>query len=99
MTASNVSLSLIALMALLFLWKWTRSHPLFDLADLITGDNGKVSATKFAQTGAWVVGTWGFVTLIQQEKMTEWYFTGYMALSFGVRVAKDVFGKPVEPSA
>jgi ABC-type Mn2+/Zn2+ transport system permease subunit len=93
-TVSNLALSLIALGVLVALFMWQRSHPNFDLSDLITGDNGKVSATKFAQTGAWVVATWGFVTLIQQGKMTEWYFGAYMAASFGVRVAKDALSKP-----
>lgn len=91
---SNLSLSVIALTSLVLLWHWTRSHPNFDLADLITGDNGRVSSTKLLQTGGWIVGTWGFVTLIQQGKMTEWYFAGYMGISFGVRVARDIFGKP-----
>jgi len=94
MTTSNIALCIGALIGLLLLWQWQRSHPNFDLSDLITGDNGKVSATKFTQMGAWVVATWGFVTLIQQGKMTELYFTGYMTVSLGVRVAKDLWGKP-----
>ena len=92
-TVSNIALSGIACGVLVLLWVWQRSHPNFDLADLVTGDNGKVSATKFMQTGAWIVGTWGFVTLIQQGKMTEWYFAGYMGLCFTVRIAKDAIAK------
>jgi Protein of unknown function (DUF2644) len=92
-TISNLALSVIALVALLVLWSWQRGHPEFDLSDLITGDNGRVSTSKFMQAGAWVVGTWGFVTMVQQGKMTEWYFAGYMGLCFGVRVAKDIWGK------
>lgn len=95
-TLSNLSLSFIALGALALMWRWTRSHPNFDLSDLLTGDNGRVSSTKLLKTGAWVVGTWGFVTLIQQGKMTEWYFAGYMGISFGVSIARDVFGKTAE---
>lgn len=91
---SNLSLTGIALFTLIMLWRWQRSHPEFDLADLITGDNGKVSATKFAQTGAWVVATWGFVTMVQQGKLTEWYLAAYMGFSFGTRVIKDVMAKP-----
>lgn len=89
-TVSNLALSGIALMTLVLLWHWQRSHPNFDLADLITGDNGRVSSTKLLKTGGWVVGTWGFVTLIQQGKMTEWYFAGYMSICFGVGLAKDL---------
>ena len=88
-TLSNISISVIGLVGLLLLWHWTRTHPSFDLSDLITGDGGKVSATKFAQSGAWVVSTWGFVTLVQQNKLTEWYFAAYMTAFLGVRVAKD----------
>ena len=91
---SNLSLTGIALLALVLLWKWQRSHPEFDLADLITGDNGRVSATKFAQIGSWVVATWGFVTMVQQGKLSEWYFAAYMAASFGTRIAKDALAKP-----
>jgi hypothetical protein len=93
-TVSNLSLSGISILALFLLWRWQRSHPEFDLADLITGDNGKVSTTKFAQSGAWVVATWGFVTMVQQGRMTEWYFTAYMAACFGARIAKDALAKP-----
>ena len=97
MTISNFALCGIAIAVLLMCWKWTRSHPDFDLSDLLTGENGRVSASKFMQTGGWTVGTWGFVTLIQEGKMSEWYFTGYMALCFGVRIAKDALTKPDAP--
>lgn len=97
-TVSNLALAIIALGALLLLWRWQRSHPAFDLADLITTDVGKVSSTKMLKMGAWVVGTWGFVTLIQQGKMTEWYFAGYMGISFGVSVMRDIYGKAPETS-
>ena len=88
-TLSNLTLTSMALLGLVMLWKWQRSHPAFDMSDLITGDNGKVSATKFWQTAASAVATWGFVTLLQQGKMTEFYFVGYMTTIFGVRVLKD----------
>ena len=92
-TVSNLALSTIAIAALIMLWRWTRSHPEFHLSDIIPGDNGRVSSTTFMQTGGWLVGTWGYVTLIQQEKMSEWYFVGYMTMCFGVRIAKDALVK------
>jgi hypothetical protein len=97
LSMSNYALCAGGILVLILLWKWQRSHPDFDLADLITGDNGRVSATKAAQFGAWMVATWGFITLIQQGKMSEWYMAAYMGLSFGARTMKDVFGKPTEP--
>lgn len=96
-TLSNMSLTVIALLVLALLWTWQRNHPSFDLSDLITGDNGKVSSKKFMQTGAWVVATWGFVTLIQDGKMNELYFTGYMTVSFGARIAHDLATKGAAP--
>lgn len=94
----NLSLSALAIGALLLFWRWTHTHPDFDLADLITGDNGRVSASKFGQTGSWVVTTWGFVTLIQQGKMTEWYMAAYLGLSYGVRLAQNLTAKPGTPN-
>lgn len=85
--------------ALILLWHWTRSHPKFDLSDLVTGDDGRVSATKFAQTGAFVVATWGFATLVEQGKMTEWYFTGYMLAFVGARLTKDALTKAPHASS
>lgn len=102
MTLSNLSLSVGAVVALLILWHWQRSHPHFDLSDLITGDNGRVSSTKFVQTATWIVATWGFVTLVQQGSMTEWYMAAYLGLGYGMRVARDALTKPdaqnVQPS-
>jgi hypothetical protein len=94
-TVSNMALASILLFVLVLLWRWTRNHPNFDLSDLITGDNGRVSTTKFVQCGAWVVATWGFATMVQQGKLTEWYFAAYMAACFGTRIAKDALTKPV----
>lgn len=88
-TTSDLALSAGAIIALIFLLRWTKQHPAFDLSDLLTGDNGQISATKFAQTGTWLVSTWGFITLIQQNLMTEWYFMGYVGLAYGTRVLKD----------
>jgi hypothetical protein len=92
-TISNLALATLAVGVLVIFWKWTHSHPNFDLSDIVTGNNGRVSSTKLLKVGAWVLSSWGFVTLIQQGNMTEWYFAGYMGLSFGVAVARDITGK------
>lgn len=97
MTYSNIALCVGALFGLIVLWRWQRSHPNFDLADLITNDDRRVSATKFAQTAALVVSTWGFVTLVQQGKLTEWYFGAYMLAFLGTRVAKDAIAAKATP--
>lgn len=54
-----ITLFVLALLVLWLLVRWQRSHPEFDLADLLTGDNGKVSLAKFGQAAALVVSTWG----------------------------------------
>jgi hypothetical protein len=96
LTMSNLSLSAGVIFALVIVWRWQRTHPNFDLSDLLTGDNGKVSATKTIQTATWAFFTWGFVTMIQQGKMTEWYAGIYLGLAYGVKVAKDIYSKREE---
>lgn len=58
------------------------------LIDLIT-ENKKLSERKFSRFGAWVVSTWGFVYLIIDQELSEWYFVGYM----GAWVANALIGK------
>lgn len=94
---SDLALSVGAIIALIFLLRWTKQHPAFDLSDLLTGDNGRISATKFAQTGTWLISTWGFVTLTQKGLMTEWYFMGYVGLAYGTRVLKDALSPTPKP--
>lgn len=53
-----------------------------DIKDLIC-TNGKINERKFTRFSAWLVSTWGFVYLIVDQRFSEWYFTGYMALWAG----------------
>jgi hypothetical protein len=69
------------LLALLYLWH-KDSQSRVDLKDLICKD-GHLDEKKFTRLGAWIVSTWGFVYLILDDKFTEWYFTGYMAIWVG----------------
>jgi hypothetical protein len=59
--------------------------------DALLDDNGKVSSFKVGQATALVVSTWGFVVLVQQDKLTEWYYTAYMTVWAGVSLAKNMF--------
>lgn len=63
-------------------------HDSFDMKDLV-GHNGKLDEKKFTRFGAWVVSTWGFVYLIVNDKLSEWYFIGYM----GAWVANVILDK------
>lgn len=83
----------LALVALLVLFRWQRSHPNFDLADLLTGDNGKVSLAKFGQVSALTVSTWGFAVLVEQGKLTEFYYIGYMTVWAGYRLVQAKIDK------
>lgn len=95
MTAYLAPVSLAVLTALcgFVLLRWQRSHPEFDLSDLLTGDNGRVSLSKFGQATALVVSTWGFVVLIQQGKLSETYFLGYMTVWTGSKLLQSSIDK------
>lgn len=92
-----VMLVALATLVAILLYRWQHNHPKFDLSDLLTGDNGRVSLAKFGQTAALVVSTWGFAVLIQQGKLTESYFIGYMTVWAGYRLAQDAIGKKTGP--
>jgi nitrogen fixation-related uncharacterized protein len=78
MDGMNVSLILGILIMALILWNVQRDQNNdFDIMDLICRD-GRVSEHKFMRFTAFAVSTWGFVYLIFYNRMTEWYFTGYM---------------------
>lgn len=77
---SSLTLGAIGLFALTVLILWQRKADNFDLRWLLVDSTTeKVSLFKTGQLIALIVSTWGFVVLIQRDKMTEWYFTGYMA--------------------
>lgn len=92
MTSVVVLLVLVALAGLL-LSRWQRNHAEFDLADLLTGDNGKVSLSKFGQVAALIVSTWGFVVLVQQGKLTETYLLIYMSVWSGSKLLQSFIDK------
>ena len=72
---------ILFLLTLLYVWhKDTKSK--VNLTDLICKD-GALDEKKFTRFGAWIVSTWGFVYLMLDNKFTEWYFTGYMAIWVG----------------
>jgi len=83
-----ISLALITLVVVIVLRMWQRSHTNFDLSDLLTGDNGRVSLSKFGQATALVVSTWGFVIQVEQGTLTETYFGLYMAIWATANTAK-----------
>ena len=76
-----LGITILFLLTLLYVWhKDTKSK--VNLTDLICKD-GALDEKKFTRFGAWIVSTWGFVYLMLDNKFTEWYFTGYMAIWVG----------------
>ena len=79
----SVVLGIIFLFLLTLLYVWHKdSDSKVNLTDLICLD-GKLDEKKFTRFGAWIVSTWGFIYLMIDNKFTEWYFTGYMAIWVG----------------
>ena len=58
------------------------------LIDLVT-TNGILNERKLTRFFTWMVSTWGFIYLLADDKLTEWYFIGYM----GAWVANALIGK------
>ena len=59
-----------------------------NVMDLIT-ENDKLSESKLIRFFTWVISSWGFIYLISDNKLTEWYFIGYM----GAWVANALFDR------
>lgn len=87
---------ILFLLTLLYIWHKDRKSKI-DLTDLICKD-GLLDEKKFTRFGAWIVSTWGFIYLMLDDKFTEWYFTGYMAIWVGNAIVdKYLNNKNIEP--
>jgi hypothetical protein len=89
---------LYVILALLFftciyaLWRLNQDNKsTISIIDLVA-INGRLNERKFSRFGAWIVSTWGFVYLIANDKLSEWYFVGYM----GAWVANALIGKAIK---
>ena len=91
---TELSLVVITLACVIILYKWHNSADnTFDLTDTLLGPDGKVSLYKVGQAAALIVSTWAFIIMVQKDKMTEYYFYGYMTIWSGINLAKNIFGK------
>ena len=84
-----------AILAMLFfgscigLWALNRDKKnTINIIDLIS-INGILSERKLARFGAWLASSWGFIYLIVNHELSEWYFIGYMS----AWVANALIGK------
>lgn len=97
---TQISLAAITIIVLLILYIWqTNKNNTFDLIDVLLGPDGKVSLYKIGQAVALVVSTWAFVSLVQNDKLTEYYFFGYMTVWSGINLAKNIFVKAPEDAS
>lgn len=79
----NIILVLAALLFVLIMWNVQRDQTnRVDIKDLVC-TNGELDEKKFMRFTAFLVSTWGFVYLIVDQRFSEWYFTGYMAMWAG----------------
>jgi hypothetical protein len=87
-----IILGLLFCTILYALWKLNQDKKnTISIIDLVAV-NGKLNERKFSRFGAWIVSTWGFVYLIANDKLSEWYFVGYMA----AWVANALIGKAIK---
>lgn len=96
---TELSLALITIVFSIILIKWhTNPNNNFDLSHCLTDETGKVSLFKIGQASALIVSTWAFIIMVQKDKMTEYYFYGYMGIWSGINLAKNIFGKAPDGS-
>lgn len=79
---SIVVLVLMSVLVIGVVWSWHRNAGMsFDLSQvLVDSVTGKISIEKVGFMVALAISTWGFVTLILRDKMTEWYFTAFLSV-------------------
>lgn len=94
----EISLAFFTIIILVILAKWQLHNDNFDLSHMLIGPDGQVSLFKVGQATALVISSWAFVTMVQQDKLTEYYFYGYMAIWSGINLAKNIFGKAPDGS-
>lgn len=95
----EISLALITIVICVLLYRWqTNPNNTFDLTHALIGEDGKFSLFRAGQATALIVSSWAFIILVQQGKLTESYFYGYMGVWSGVNLAKNLLGKAPDAS-
>jgi len=95
---SSISLLVLVILVIAVVWYWHLSDNSFNLQQcLLDSVTGKISVEKIGYMTALSLMSWGFVTLVLHDKITEWYaglFGGLFvlgrAVSSGLSVIKDV---------
>ena len=88
----NTLLGVVGLAVAVSMWRF-HSNPHFqhfNLLDLITTNDGKISRPAVMEMGAFVLMTWGFIVLVQRDKLMEWYAGIYVG-AFVLRAAHSAW--------
>lgn len=88
----NLVLAAVALAVMVSMWRFHKStrYQSFNLLDLITTHDGKVSRPAVMEFGAWIMMTWAFIVLVQRDKLAEWYAGIYVG-AFVIRAAHSAW--------
>lgn len=81
---------LVGIYLMLRAWDQDKTNNIV-ISDLVCID-GRISESKLARFGAFIISSWAFVFLIITEQMTEWFFMGYMA----AWVSNAIFSKYID---
>lgn len=88
---------LLVILAGIMAFKATRStKSKFSLTEAFLDRNGKTSFARIGQFSALAVSTWAFIFLTLEDKLTEWYFTGFMLAWVGNSLGHKWLDKPKE---
>lgn len=84
----NLVLACVAVAILVSFYRYHRSprYENFCLLDLITTTEGRIHRPAVMEFGAFVLMTWGFIVLINRDRLEEWYATVFVG-AFVVRAA------------
>lgn len=78
--AFGAILALLFLLAFILAWKATHQNDSsFNFESVFLDADGKTSLGRVSAFIALIVSTWAFVYLTLNDRLTEWFFAGYMA--------------------
>lgn len=93
------ALAVVLLVLAAALLRLHRADNAYDLAQLVAEPDGsRLSLSRVGQLAALIVSTWAFAWLTLADRMTEWYFGGYMLAWAGTALATRFVGQlPRDP--
>ena len=65
-----------------------------NLEDLLLGDDGRISNSKFFHLCSWIMATWLIVYLAVSGQLSEGYFVAYIGAFVAPAVAQALKSKP-----